>query len=371
MSKRDRTFTYPEDASRFPSSTQRILELANHLGWSMHWLGAGHTLVGITNPDRTKTITIPSTNLNYNRTESTLRQIRRYSDVEKFDEWVENQTSVKGGLRFTIPTGPPARATRASAPEPETAVAAAMREAEGREAALHPTAEQIVAETERMLAPSSGHGTVTSETPWMVRKDGVAGGRGRMYESHNVIHRVWSDGFEDYRCRFCSYEHENPRSVAAHANRSAEHPKRDGDPEIREVPVYNPTDIKHSNHTMRRLHSDLLHALDAVEGWQSMDRETLARTLAEVILERRPDREPAEPLTAEQIIDRIVLMVDRGRLADMHQQVETLAAQVRDRTAEATAANVLAAEATAEAERLREERKVLRELLTEDGGGGS
>jgi hypothetical protein len=369
------TFTYPDDASRFPSSTQRILELADHLGWSFHWLGNGHRLVGITSPDRVKTITIPSTNLNYDRTRSTLLQIRRYTpDVEKFDAWVDDQTRIKGGLRFTLPDTAeqvrPARRSRVRAPEPETAVAAALREAQERAAAAVAAGEEERARGELHpldeTAPSSGHGTVVSETPWMIRKDGVEGARGRMYESHNVTKRVWSDGFEDYGCNFCEYDSDNPRSVSMHANRRKDHPKREGRPEIREVAEYHESGIKHGESTVRRLNADLLHALDGVEGWQSMDRETLARTLAERIIENRPDRAPAEPLTPEQIIERIVLMVDRGRLAEMHQQVETLAAEVRKRAMEAAAANVLAAEATAEAERLREERRVLRDLLSED-----
>jgi hypothetical protein len=180
-----------------------------------------------------------------------------------------------------------------------------------------------------------------------------------------VIHRVWSDGAEDYRCRFCTYTSDNPRGVAGHASRTKQgHPASTAPPEDLRVNEYQPTDIKRPLSGIRRLTSELTHALDGIPGWEQMDPEELARTLAEHVYAMRPDPVPTEPLTPEQIIRRIVLMVDAGRLAEMHQQVESIAAALREKEAEAEALSVAAAELEARVDTLTAERRALRDLLT-------
>ena len=137
-------------------------------------------------------------------------------------------------------------------------------------------------------------------------------------------------------------------------------------------PTTRQTDIKRPRSAIRRLRSDLLHALDGIKGWREMDPEALAEAVAEAVYEERPDREPAEPLTPEQIIHRITFLVDSGRLAEMHQSVERTAAALvestdaRNRlTGEVTTLQQQLATAEAEVERLHEERRVLRDLLSE------
>jgi septal ring factor EnvC (AmiA/AmiB activator) len=97
-----------------------------------------------------------------------------------------------------------------------------------------------------------------------------------------------------------------------------------------------------------------------------MPREDLARALAEHVYAMRPDREPAAPLTPEQIIHRITLMVDAGRLAEMHQQVEATAAALREKEAEAETLSAHAAEMEARVTALTEERRALAQMLSTD-----
>jgi hypothetical protein len=369
-------FDFPADLSRFPKATQAFLTFVHDLGWQIQWGSTTHKMAIITSPpdQPRKQINVPSTNVNANRLRSWNGMVRRYTDVEVYTDAVEKAEAAAAAAAKPAPAPTPA----VSAPVPDTALARALAEAKAAAAdkaveIAEPLSQVVTVDddkaTIRKYDAEGGDGvTLVSETPWMVRKDGMPGGKGRMYESHASLHRVWSDGTEDYRCRFCDYTAEAGRSVSMHAA------ARVGDgvhtrapkPEFREVPKYVPTDIKQSPNTTRRLTSDLLHALDAIPDWQSMDRETLARQMAQVIHENRPDRAPAEPLTADEIISRIVLMVDRGRLAEMHQQVESMAAAMRDAASEAQMQSERAEAALAEADRLREERRALAALLSED-----
>ena len=48
------------------------------------------------------------------------------------------------------------------------------------------------------------------------------------------------------------------------------------------------------------------------------------------MVEARPDRAPVEPLTDQQIMARIGALLDRGQLAEVHQQMEQLANRLRE-----------------------------------------
>lgn len=365
---RDRTFSYPEDASRFPRSTKEVLALAHHLGWGIHWAGTQRLMARISAPKHpTKSINIPSTNMNHDRTLSILNQIRRYSDEEAFDSYADDQTAIKGTLHLALSRGKQDMPVK---PPAETAVARALREAgevsRVRDKALDEDAKTIRAAEVDDDTPVPER-TVVSEKPWMVRKGGHEGSDGRMYESPHVQQRVWSDGFEDYACIHCGFTHESPRSVSAHASRSKSHPRKEDAPTILRVRDYQPTDIKRPMSAIRRLTSDIIHALDGLDDWSSMSPDELARIVAEHVYAERPDQEPAKPLTPEQIIARISLMVDDGRLADMHQKVEQMAEIMREQSAVTTAAQVEAEQLRAEVSRLHEERRALAAMLAEDG----
>ena len=188
-----------------------------------------------------------------------------------------------------------------------------------------------------------------------------------MYESHSVIHRVWSDGTADYRCRFCPSESENPRGGAGHASRTKDgHPAASAPPEDRRVNEYHVKEIKRPLSGVRRLTTELTMALDSMDDWPTMSREELARTLAEHVYAMRPDREPAAPLTPEQILHRITLMVDAGRLAEMHQQVEATAEALREAQSREREVSHRAAELEAQVNVLRDERRALASMLSDN-----
>ena len=378
----------------FDSSTARrkiskeareILDLAERLGYQLGWAGKNQTAISMRSTFDERRLLLPMSSINAHRLRSLGTQIMRHADPERVKDEADlirisdrNRKAGKIPLTFDIATDNDLATKRGGFPM-STAVEHAMntaqliadeeaeREAEVRRAEIV-AAQPIpnVAGLEQVQyrdGDTSVH--LVSESPWMVRRGGHEGGVGRMYESPAVIHRVWSDGAEDYRCRYCEYQHDNPRSVAAHAARTkTAHPKDAEVTEDRRVANYQPTEIRRPLSGIRRLTSELMHALDGIPGWEGMDREELASTLAEHVYAARPDREPAEPLTAEQIIRRITLMVDAGRLAEMHQQVEATAAALREKEAEAAALSEAAAELEARVDTLTAERRALRDLLT-------
>lgn len=365
-------FEFPSDLSRFPSRTRPVLEMARDLGWQVRWLGTEKRLACIVSPNREKSLNVPTTSINANRMKSYLSQIRTYSDPEKFDDWVEENMP---GVRTAIE-----RKARERTPLGETVLERAMREAQEKAEAGEPAStteasqqehaeevSQVVKAEPEDYVPADT--VVVTEKPWMVRRGGQADGSGRMYESPHVIERIHKDGRVDYRCRWCSdYENENPRSVAVHAAKRHPDHKAPAQPQGRKVTHYKPTEIKRPMSAARRLASEMLHVLDSIADWQQLDREELARRLAEGVYDQRPDREPVAELTDEQIVSRIVGLVDKGRLADMHQKMEEMAAVMREQSEVTTAAQVRAEQAEAAAEALREERRTLAALLSEERG---
>jgi hypothetical protein len=386
----DPTFDFPGDLSPFPRATQDLLRMAHTLGWAFRW-AANRKMVAITSPvERTKRVSVPTTNMNDNRHKSIVSQIGRYSDPDALLDYIDSQTTVRGSAATRLALNLGVEPPRVPAPKPEppkTAVAAAMAEAERLAAAGEPASTTEASQAEHAVSQTcdteadkavirkydDSEGVLVAEKPWMVRRGGTDGSTGRMYESPSVIERVWNDGTTDYRCRYCDWANDNPRSVAGHASRRKDHPAApQRDQQTHLVPDYEQSDIKRPRSAIRRLRSDLLHALDGIKGWREMDPAELALAVAEAVYEERPDREPAEPLTPEQIIHRITFLVDSGRLAEMHQSVERTAAALVEQTdarnrltGEVTTLQQQLTTAQAEVERLHEERRVLRDLLSE------
>jgi hypothetical protein len=382
----------------FDSSTARrkiskeareMLDLAERLGYALSWASNKQQAIAMRSTFDERKLLLPMTSINAHRLRSLGVQIVRHADPDVVKAQADliaisdrNRKAGKIPLTFDIATDNDIATKRGGFPvttSVERAMNAAQLIADEDEAAAEARRAAIVAtETTptpldvRPLQHRDGDTSVhlVSETPWMVRRGGHEGGAGRMYESHSVIHRVWSDGVEDYRCRFCEYNSDNPRGVAGHASRTKKgHPASTAPPEDLRVNEYVPTEIKRPLSGIRRLTSELIHAFDGIAGWEGMEREELAHTLAEHVYAARPDREPAEPLTPEQIIRRITLMVDAGRLAEMHQQVEATAAALREKEAEAERLSVEAAELAERVETLTSERRALRDLLTTEDDG--
>ena len=334
--------------SRLSKAAVDVLETAQDLGWTLEWASRKQQAIALRSGFDDRKLLVPIASINANRLRSLSTQIARHTDPEVLKDAAsltrlaqKNRREGKIPLTFDIASDNDVATKRGGMPLSATVERALNRarltldeEADAKIVRKNNDDDEQVAEL-----VAAERRTLVSESPWMVRKGGREGGHGTMYESHSVIHRVWSDGTEDYRCRFCPYESDNPRGVAGHASRTKDgHPSAATPPEDRRVNEYHATEIKRPLSGVRRLTTELTMALDGLDDWPTMSREELARTLAEHVYAMRPDREPAAPLTPEQILHRITLMVDAGRLAEMHQQVEATAAALREAQAEAAGA---------------------------------
>lgn len=364
-----RTFDIDTDLSHFSKEARHLLHAARHLDWSIRWLTDQHQVAQITSPgDEHKTINIPTTNVNANRVKSWVKQLRRYSDDRDFVAYVEMNwpTAVK-----VESLAPRVEVKGASFGKPQYVLADSHGSLNLGDA--HPDGQQRAAEASSIIQElltqddevEDTH-RVVSTKPWLVRKapSTRSGSAGSMYESHSVSVVTFSDGRQEYRCNFCEYEHpDNPRSVSAHAAKAhPEHPRPE-EPQILHVDDYQPSGQTRSHgvsdSAARRLRADLLNALDSIEGWQQMSREALAEALAEAVVSERPEREPREPLTPEQVVHRIALLVDGGRVSALHRELDAMAEAVASAKSEAQ-------ECRLQADRLREERRALAAMLQDE-----
>jgi hypothetical protein len=197
--------------------------------------------------------------------------------------------------------------------------------------------------------------------PWTAHRGGRSGGSGRMYPSPVVDEVTLLGGVVVYGCRFCDRVAAKPASIARHAAQ-AHKDRKHGPPQTFPVPVYEPTD--QHRRPSSRLRSDVLMALDLIEGWREMDAEALSLRIAEVIAENKPDAAPPVPLTDAEVLARIVALVDRGQYAELQSSLHRLQTEVEAKAEALAQAQEEVSEVRTEAERLRSERQALRELLS-------
>jgi hypothetical protein len=230
----------------------------------------------------------------------------------------------------------------------------AMREKRLQEKAAAPVPEET---QEQVHVP-----LVLARRPWLARlsnsgRGAEVEGPGMLYESPYVDVVTLSDGNEVYECRQCQqFQRLNPRAVANHSAKTHGVIKTDRTP-IR-TSNYQPSGLHRSQTPVTRLSHEIVHALDTIEGWRDMESLELANTIASVMVEARPDRAPVEPLTDQQILARIGALLDRGQLAEVHQQMEQLAKRLRESEA-------LADTAARRAARAESNLSALRDLLNE------
>jgi hypothetical protein len=65
---------------RFQDGTQKVIRLAQLLGWRVEWRNAGRKVLGLTSPNRHKTFNIPTTNVNSNRVGSYVTALWHHTD---------------------------------------------------------------------------------------------------------------------------------------------------------------------------------------------------------------------------------------------------------------------------------------------------
>ena len=206
----------------------------------------------------------------------------------------------------------------------------------------------------------TGRRRMVRQEPWSAHKGATKEGFSTTYPSNAVLERTWSDGVIDYACRWagCPFTHESAHSVSSHF---ASHRRGQG------VAPQPPADGVDPDHTpqkrarIRRLRVEIDGALRAALSqqidWSVVDQ---AEWLAAWIIEHRvaptphvgEDDNPRE-YTAEEMLDQIAALVDRGRTVVLREQVETLNTQVEDfmqQMEEILAAQVLSEERAAQAE---------------------
>lgn len=216
---------------------------------------------------------------------------------------------------------------------------------------------------------------IITERPAMMHYSlNASGTGGKSYPSKTTIERRWSDGTTDYRCAVpdCGATSDNRLSFRA-AHWAMHVRKGEADPidpkEMRETAVDDPTYTEPA-WTRTPAESDRVAELAAFIAKLDQDDPTI---LAAAILDHLfPDREsgprePAAPLTPEQIIERIRRMVDGGHYADQEAIIQKQAEDL-DEARALLATRVEASrldEALARATRAEGNLRVLHEMIGE------
>lgn len=172
---------------------------------------------------------------------------------------------------------------------------------------------------------------VVSRKPAMARYQATAGGA-KLYESKAADEITYSDGSKTYVCNICDKPYPSLKAVASHrrVHTNAGEASPIGNMHRAETVGFDPTPAKPgSPRRMQRLSSEIEAALNSMDPRHidDMTRSDLAHAIAAWIVEHRPDTshhdESAEGLTPEQILNRIAVLVDRGRTVELMAQVES------------------------------------------------
>ena len=366
--------TLEDSLGQFPDVSQEIIRTALRLKWTGYWTSTQKQMVKLHSPSGSAEILVPSTNVNNKRVKAWINKIARYCDPA--DLFIEAQ-AIKGGRGKADPEFLRAVATAAekvkeevrntvlqdvedevSKPEP-TSLKRAMMEAitQSREhsavmdeGAPIPTEQQVPAQDEEPY--------VVSSVPWLAKAGPSGVGKGSKYESPHTLEELMSDGSIRYKCRTCDFTDDNGKSVSLHSGR-----KHGANRERERIIVNDYGPVEHRPAREPRLVSDILGALDAIENWHLLSKEILAERVSTLIIEARPDRTPSEPLTPEQVIERIRYLVDGERIGAMHAEVEQLRGQYAEVVARAEAAEAAEAAAKAETERVRVNLRALDSMM--------
>lgn len=174
----------------------------------------------------------------------------------------------------------------------------------------------------------SGGRTILSETPMLAK----AAPPSVYYESGAVLERRWSDGTVDYACSWdgCDYASGSYRSVATHYGRSQSHDKPAEAGDRIPGPSYEP---QHRAATLEREIRDAWPDDAASYGPDEM-AALLAQRITTARAEGRSESEPREELTAEQVLDRIRRLADRGEYARQAERENALAERIAGLQAE-------------------------------------
>lgn len=205
-----------------------------------------------------------------------------------------------------------------------------------------PTATGGNQESEPVPAKARRKVRIIREEPWAAHRRPS----GETYPSDAVMERTWSNDTVDYRCRWdedlsdrskgCDFTDDSPQTVARH---NAAHKRGQGRTPQAEIDGVDPAHVANPRRTTRI--RNLTREIDgAFQAAMSQGMALDPEWLAQWIIDHRIDSLPSdtvvsnEPLSAEEILDRIAALVDRGRGKILREQVDTLQVQVDNYQAE-------------------------------------
>jgi hypothetical protein len=219
----------------------------------------------------------------------------------------------------------------------------------------------------KRAAPEPPRSEVPRRIVWEGPRDSNHGS-GKIYASHAVIERRWSDGSVDYRCSWsgCDYTSDKYVSVASHYRAHVIGKGRTPQPEPYRVDL-DLAEQSRREARIRRLAADMAEADKALdENWEWHELAEFVVAKWERERTEAPPADETRELTPEEVIERIARLVDRGRVSDLLAANQTLADRVDVLASEAARHAADAAVQRAEAERLRAERSALRDLLADE-----
>lgn len=404
---------------RFSSpNARRIARLADLLGWSITWASHQQKALKLRSAIDAKEILLPvKTSLNANRARASIGQVLTHSETQRVNDLVfkvegdltkddelaelavllglmhreiEEDREAQREEHLTAAIGDLiAQAIQVETPIPnikgewyavteasgswfecrahETPMRVETRAGIGGHNRSHHSEATPLWET-RPAVIARQEATEVARIPWLAKgglNEGVGEGHeGRVWEHPYVEQVTYSDGRVEFECAIChEFAGRTGKSAATHVGKA--HPEREPvEKSLRVITDYPEPSYHRHVHSSPRLRADLLSALDAIgETWHSLSREELARKIEEYIVENRPERAPAEPLTDTEVLARIAALVDRGEFDHLRRQVESLTTQVVEITTQRDDALSQQAMAQQQADRERSNLTALREML--------
>jgi hypothetical protein len=298
------------DLTSIHGQGQDLVRLAVDLGWTGRNEKGGQVVLRAPEPHQSVTVLVPTTKSWNQRKTRTMRQkIIRYGDpVLRATLLAAADTAAKGNLTDSQTYNAFLDHEMGKTPPPTATV-----------------------KGDHTTRVSPAKPTVLSILPW-VAKRGTKGDIGRGYESEATLERKWSDGTVDYVCSWpgCDYTSHTPIAVSRHYGASRSHDKPAAQEQVFKIEPWTVEPRSRIGRLAQEINLALVHCRE------DMGREELAHCIAKAIIENRDANKQTrtdhegEPLTPEQLLERIRVMVDDGsygrRLAAEAEQVEKIAA---------------------------------------------
>lgn len=201
--------------------------------------------------------------------------------------------------------------------------------------------------------------TVLSVLPYMAHKSPSAAG-GTRYQSQAVKERRWSDGTVDYVCAWdeCSYEHKNLHSVARHFARKKDHGVVGERALVRDLEYLEPMS-KRQIDRIDRLQARIEAAITGLDPTADDFTRQLAVRMVSALAESTDGGMP-EPLTPEQIVERVRQLVDNGAYLAAQESARSMAEEVES-------LRLQLATAEDRAQRAEDRWGALRSIMDEEG----